>query len=263
MQHPVRARSRAREEYRVIEVNARLSRSSALASKATGYPLAFVAAKLALGHSLTELRNSVTGVTTACFEPALDYVVVKIPRWDLQKFREVSQRHRLRHEVGRRGHGDRPQVRGGAAEGPADARDRRCTDWSATTASQARGPRGGAARARPDERIFAVAQALQRGMSVDEIHELTHIDRGSSQDRHTSSRSPTRCAATPAAPLRADCWSRGQAGRILGSARSRHLTGQREADVRELRESLRHPSRASSRSTRWRPNTRLRRTTCT
>jgi carbamoyl-phosphate synthase large subunit len=79
-------------DYRVIEVNARLSRSSALASKATGYPLAFIAAKLALGENLAGLRNSVTGVTTACFEPALDYVVVKVPRWDLQKFRMVSTR---------------------------------------------------------------------------------------------------------------------------------------------------------------------------
>ena len=79
----------------MIEVNARLSRSSALASKATGYPLAFVAAKLGLGHALTELPNRVTGVTKACFEPALDYVVVKVPRWDLQKFRGVSHAHRL------------------------------------------------------------------------------------------------------------------------------------------------------------------------
>src|SRR4029077_6781106 len=76
--------------YRAIEVNARLSRSSALASKATGYPLAYVATKLALGYSLTELQNSVTRSTTACFEPALDYVVVKIPRWDLKKFRDAS-----------------------------------------------------------------------------------------------------------------------------------------------------------------------------
>jgi carbamoyl-phosphate synthase large subunit len=80
------------EDYRVIEVNARLSRSSALASKATGYPLAFVAAKLALGYALPSLTNSVTGVTTACFEPALDYIVVKMPRWDLQKFRKASNR---------------------------------------------------------------------------------------------------------------------------------------------------------------------------
>lgn len=79
------------EEYRVIEVNARLSRSSALASKATGYPLAHVAAKLALGHRLSELKNAVTKTTTACFEPALDYVALKIPRWDLDKFRKVSQ----------------------------------------------------------------------------------------------------------------------------------------------------------------------------
>ena len=80
------------EDYRVIEVNARLSRSSALASKATGYPLAFVACKLALGQSLVKLRNSVTRATTACFEPALDYVVVKIPRWDLKKFKGAVRR---------------------------------------------------------------------------------------------------------------------------------------------------------------------------
>jgi len=78
------------EDYKIIEVNARLSRSSALASKATGYPLAFVAAKLALGYSLIELDNSITKVTKSCFEPALDYIVVKIPRWDLEKFRNVS-----------------------------------------------------------------------------------------------------------------------------------------------------------------------------
>ena len=78
------------DAYRVIEVNARLSRSSALASKATGYTLAYIAAKLALGYSLTDLPNSVTRTTTACFEPALDYVVVKIPRWDLKKFRSAS-----------------------------------------------------------------------------------------------------------------------------------------------------------------------------
>ena len=80
------------EDYRIIEVNARLSRSSALASKATGYPLAFVAAKLSLGYSLHQLSNSITRMTKACFEPALDYVVVKIPRWDLKKFKMVSKR---------------------------------------------------------------------------------------------------------------------------------------------------------------------------
>ena len=96
MQHPVRAGSARSDAYRVIEVNARLSRSSALASKATGYPLAYVAAKLALGYSLTDLQNAVTQTTTACFEPALDYVVVKIPRWDLKKFRNVSTQTRHR-----------------------------------------------------------------------------------------------------------------------------------------------------------------------
>lgn len=78
------------KEYYIIEVNARLSRSSALASKATGYPLAYVAAKLALGIRLPDIHNSVTGKTTACFEPSLDYCVVKIPRWDLSKFQRVS-----------------------------------------------------------------------------------------------------------------------------------------------------------------------------
>lgn len=79
------------EEFYIIEVNARLSRSSALASKATGYPLAYVAAKLALNIPLPQIRNTVTGVTTACFEPSLDYCVVKVPRWDLAKFMRVSK----------------------------------------------------------------------------------------------------------------------------------------------------------------------------
>jgi len=80
------------KEFRVIEVNARLSRSSALASKATGYPLAYIAAKLAIGYTLPELKNKITGITTACFEPALDYLVLKIPRWDLTKFQKVDRR---------------------------------------------------------------------------------------------------------------------------------------------------------------------------
>ena len=79
------------KRYRIVEVNARLSRSSALASKATGYPLAYVAAKIALGHDLVSLRNLVTRCTTACFEPSLDYCVVKIPRWDIDKFPTVER----------------------------------------------------------------------------------------------------------------------------------------------------------------------------
>lgn len=91
-------------QYYIIEVNARLSRSSALASKATGYPLAYVAAKLALDKSLVELRNSVTDSTTACFEPSLDYCVVKVPRWDLKKFSRVSKK------ASRGGGGERVRV---------------------------------------------------------------------------------------------------------------------------------------------------------
>lgn len=79
-------------QYFIVEVNARLSRSSALASKATGYPLAYIAAKLALGESLVTLRNTVTRDTTACFEPSLDYCVVKVPRWDLAKFADVNRK---------------------------------------------------------------------------------------------------------------------------------------------------------------------------
>ena len=81
------------EDYRIIEVNARLSRSSALASKATGYPLAFIATKLALGYSLNDVQNMVTQETSACFEPALDYIVLKYPRWDLQKFGKVYSKN--------------------------------------------------------------------------------------------------------------------------------------------------------------------------
>ena len=95
---------------RIIEVNARLSRSSALASKATGYPLAFIATKLALGYSLTEVKNIITKETSACFEPALDYVVVKYPRWDLQKFKKVSLQYRLRDEISWRSNGNWSEV---------------------------------------------------------------------------------------------------------------------------------------------------------
>ena len=112
-------------DYRVIEVNARLSRSSALASKATGYPLAYVAAKLCLGATLDELKNDVTGTTSAFFEPALDYIICKVPRWDLRQVPRRRRAHRLRDEVGRRGHGHRQQLPRGPAEGLPHARHRR------------------------------------------------------------------------------------------------------------------------------------------
>ena len=111
-------------DYRVIEVNARLSRSSALASKATGYPLAFVATKLALGYTLPELKNSVTKRTTACFEPALDYLVLKIPPLGPQQIRECRPAHRHRDEERRRSDGHREEFRRGPPESPSYARHR-------------------------------------------------------------------------------------------------------------------------------------------
>ena len=163
------------EDYRVIEVNARLSRSSALASKATGYPLAFVAAKLALGFGLHELKNSVTRTTTAFFEPALDYIVVKIPRWDLAKFhgvsREIGSSMKSVGEVMAIGRtfeeafqkGLRMIQQGmhgfvGNKKLPTRDLDK---DLSEPT----------------DRRVFFLTQAFEAGYSIDQIHELTKIDK--------------------------------------------------------------------------------------
>jgi carbamoyl-phosphate synthase large subunit len=163
-------------DYRVIEVNARLSRSSALASKATGYPLAFIAAKLGLGYGLADLKNSITGATTACFEPALDYIVVKIPRWDLQKFRKVSTR------IGS----------GMKSVGEVMAIGRKFEEAFQKALRMlgigVRGVIGNDNRFRfknlhkelcepTHERIFAITAALQEGYSVDRIHGLTAIDK--------------------------------------------------------------------------------------
>jgi len=162
------------ERYRVIEVNARLSRSSALASKATGYPLAYVAAKLSLGYSLTELRNAVTHTTTACFEPALDYVVVKIPRWDLKKFRNVStQLGSAMKSVGE-------VMAIGRNFEEAIQKALRMLEVGVDGLVATRGPAFtdlDDALSRPGtERIFAVPQALRSGYSIDRIRDLTHID---------------------------------------------------------------------------------------
>src|SRR6059036_3646699 len=162
-------------DYRVIEVNARLSRSSALASKATGYPLAFVAAKLALGYSLTDLENSITGATKACFEPALDYVVVKIPRWDLQKFRMISRRI----GSGMKSVGEVMAI--GRKFEEALQKALRMVDIGVNSLvgndnvefsnleSELREPT-------PD-RLLAIAAAIQAGYSIDQIHQLSNIDR--------------------------------------------------------------------------------------
>ncbi len=163
------------EEYRVIEVNARLSRSSALASKATGYPLAFVAAKLAIGYGLHELKNSVTETTTACFEPALDYIVCKIPRWDLKKFAGVS------HELGSSmksvgevmaiGRTFEEAIQKGlrmigqGMHGFTGNRNISFDDIRRELSSPT------------DMRVFCIADALEKGVDPDEIHELTRIDK--------------------------------------------------------------------------------------
>lgn len=163
------------EDYRVIEVNARLSRSSALASKATGYPLAFVAARLALGYGLHQLTNMVTGTTTACFEPALDYIVCKIPRWDLNKFQGVSHQigssmksvgevmaiGRTFEEVIQKG----LRMIGQGMHGFTGNKNIVFSDIEKELSQPT------------DMRIFAVAEALDRGYTVDRIHELTMIDR--------------------------------------------------------------------------------------
>lgn len=162
-------------EYRVIEINARLSRSSALASKATGYPLAFVAAKLALGKSLTDISNSVTRVTQACFEPALDYVVVKAPRWDLRKFHGVTQQigsaMKSVGEVMAIGRKFEEALQKAlrmletGANGVVLNEDITFQDVRKSLAEPT------------DNRIFAVAEAFKADISVDEVHEITHINR--------------------------------------------------------------------------------------
>ncbi|MCR4438975.1 MAG: carbamoyl-phosphate synthase (glutamine-hydrolyzing) large subunit [bacterium] len=162
------------EDYRVIEVNARLSRSSALASKATGYPLAFVAAKLALGHSLTDLENSITKVTKACFEPALDYVVVKVPRWDLSKFRMVSRRI----GSGMKSVGEVMAI-GRKFEEALQKALRMLEIGAVGLVANCWHPIADLKRelCEPtDRRVFAIAEALRAGLSVERVYELTHID---------------------------------------------------------------------------------------
>ena len=162
-------------DYRVIEVNARLSRSSALASKATGYPLAFVAAKLGLGYGLFDLKNSVTKETSAFFEPALDYIVCKIPRWDLGKFhgvrREIGSSMKSVGEVMAIGRTFEEVIQKGlrmigqGMHGFVGNRDMNIDDLDHALSEPT------------DRRIFAIAKAMREGYSVDRIHELTKIDK--------------------------------------------------------------------------------------
>jgi carbamoyl-phosphate synthase/aspartate carbamoyltransferase len=165
------------KEYRIIEVNARLSRSSALASKATGYPLAFVAAKLGLGMPLNEIKNSVTKSTSACFEPSLDYVVVKIPRWDLRKFSRVSTSlgssmksvgevmaigRNFEETIQKAIRAIDPQFYGfGKNDFTAESDEDLQHELSHPS----------------DKRIFAIANCFARGYTVDQIWEYTRIDK--------------------------------------------------------------------------------------
>lgn len=163
------------EDYRVIEVNARLSRSSALASKATGYPLAYVAAKLGLGYGLFELKNTVTKDTTAFFEPALDYVVCKIPRWDLGKFhgvsREIGSSMKSVGEIMAIGRTFEEAIQKGlrmigqGMHGFVANKELKVEDVRASLHNPT------------DMRIFIISKAMRAGISIDEIHELTKIDR--------------------------------------------------------------------------------------
>ncbi|MEM1423010.1 MAG: carbamoyl-phosphate synthase (glutamine-hydrolyzing) large subunit [Planctomycetota bacterium] len=162
------------ERYRIIEVNARLSRSSALASKATGYPLAFVAAKLALGYGLHELPNSITRVTSAFFEPALDYCVVKVPRWDLKKFRGVTPQL----GSGMKSVGEVMSIGRTFEEAIQKALRMLDTGRHGLVANEPYEPEDlDRELSQPtEERVFLVAEALDRGYSVARVHELTHID---------------------------------------------------------------------------------------
>lgn len=161
------------EDYRVIEVNARLSRSSALASKATGYPLAFVAAKLALGYNLTEVKNNITKVTQACFEPALDYIVVKIPKWDLQKFKRVSKK--IGSEM--KSVGEVMSIARGFEEALQKAVRMLDIGKEGIIDSMNFEDIEDSLRNPTDKRLFAVANAFIQNYSVEKVYELTRIDK--------------------------------------------------------------------------------------
>ena len=162
------------EDYRVIEVNARLSRSSALASKATGYPLAFIAAKLALGYSLVELENMITKATKSCFEPALDYIVVKIPRWDLQKFKHVSL------EIGSemKSVGEVMAIGRKFEEVIQKAIRMLSIGLHGLVGNNLKFDDVENELSKPtDKRLLVIVEAIKQGIPVEKIHELTKIDK--------------------------------------------------------------------------------------
>jgi len=161
------------EDYRIIEVNARLSRSSALASKATGYPLAFIASKLALGYSLTEIENIITKETSACFEPALDYVVLKYPRWDLQKFRKVSSsigsEMKSVGEVMAIARTYEEALQKAIRMLDVQMKGLVCNDLTFDDIEKE-------LKEPTDKRMFAIAEAIKKGYSIEKINEITKVD---------------------------------------------------------------------------------------
>ena len=220
------------EEFKVIEVNSRLSRSSALASKATGYPIAYIAAKLAIGYTLPELMNKVTGVTTACFEPALDYVVVKIPRWDFQKFRrvdrEIGTQMKSVGEVMAIGRNFKEAIQKAVRmlNIGRELTDEGEEESEAKILYMLKHP--------TDERLFYIIKALRRGMTPEEIHRLTGIDPWFLHElkeivelHESLKRSPL----TPGLLRRAK--QLGFSDRKIGE-----LTGRSEGEVREMRRSF-------------------------
>ena len=229
------------EDYRIIEVNARLSRSSALASKATGYPLAFVAAKLALGWSLADIENRITRVTRSCFEPALDYCVVKVPRWDLGKFKNVDNclgsEMKSVGEVMSIGRTFEEAMQkalrmiGTGAPGFAGEDEFLGTGFRNLKEALSRPT---------DRRVFAVYRALAEGWTVDRIHKLTRIDRwflskmANALACETALRALNQAAVLPDRDLLAKAKRLG-----FSDARIASFLGLTEARVRLLREDLR------------------------
>ena len=220
----------------VIEMNPRVSRSSALASKATGFPIAKIAAKLAIGYTLDELKNDITRVTPASFEPTIDYVVVKWPRFAFEKFPSANAGARPADEVGRRGDGDRPHVPRGARQGDPLARDRARRLRPADGRARRRPRRRSSARSRSRRRIGCSrsARGFQLGLTVERAHELTRIDpwflhhvrddrarRDELVGKTGQRRSAPSCAAT--------------SGSGMSDRRIAALTGATEAEVRAAR----------------------------
>jgi carbamoyl-phosphate synthase large subunit len=225
------------EDYRIIEVNARLSRSSALASKATGYPLAFVAAKLALGYSLAEIENRITRVTKSCFEPALDYVVVKVPRWDLAKFKNVdvnigSEMKSVGEvmSIGRTfEEALQKALRMTGIGAPGLCAETAILGAGFSSVKEALG-------IPTDRRIFAVYKALSEGWSIEKIHAMTKIDRwflGKMANVLDCEKVLRAGQGLPARPLLLRAKRLGFSDARIGS-----LVGAKENQIRRLRDEL-------------------------